>query len=86
MAGIKPSHIISLALITISLVVAISFGITTAISVANTYGILEQIINVDNFNTDSFLEEIVFSFDIGSVLLALSIVLVSVLFVLYTRG
>jgi len=81
MTGLQPSHIISLALITISLVVAISFGITTAISVANTYGLLEEITNVDNF-----LEEIVFSFDIGSVLLALSVVLVSVLFVLYTRG
>ena len=86
MTGLQPSHIISLALITISLVVAISFGITCAISVANTYGLLEEIINVDNFNTDTFLEQIVFSFDIGSVLLALSIVLVSVLFVLYTRG
>ena len=79
MAGLQPSHIISLALITTSLVVAISFGITIAISVADTYGLLE----VDNnFNTDSFLEQIVFSFDIGSVLLALSVVLVSVLFIL----
>jgi len=82
MVGIQPSHIISLALITISLVVAISFGITCAISIANTYGLLEEIIT----DIDNFLEQIVFSFDIGSVLLALSVVLVSVLFVLYTRG